>query len=196
MGELFIYFLFIGTLFYLFPIFVYVDSYVDVKENKCWFSISLYRILKVFGGYLQLTKEGIAFHLTKKRAVFLPYKQMAATRKKFEITKGFQLWRFHQTVETGGAEKVSGIIVAAVLQSVGAAIFSILKTLHPFLSLKNNTLLSETPNLKITLQAATVFNGLVLTIAIEKKFLEIIIKWIREKKSTALWKKRQSSSPA
>ncbi len=196
MGELFIYSLFFGTLFFFFPIFVYVDGYVDAKENKCWFSVSLYRFFKVFGGYLQIKKEGIVFHLTKKKAVILPYKQMAATRKKFEITKGFQLWRFHQTIETGGAEKISGILIAAVLQSVGSAIFSAMQTAHPFLSLRNNTLLSETNNLKITLQAATVFNGLVLTIAITKKILEAIINWIKEKKSTTSWKKRQSSSPA
>lgn len=196
MGELVIYSLFFGLFFFLFPIFVYVDGYTDAKENKFWFSVSLYRFFRVFGGYIQVKKEGLIIHLTKKKAVLVPYAQMADTRQKFEITKGFQLWRYHQIVETGGANSPAGILIAASLQAVSSAVFSVLKTAHPFLSLRHNTLLTEKTELKISLQLATVFNGLVLTIAIVKKLLEAILNWIKEKKSTALWKKRRSSSPA
>ncbi len=194
MGEFFVYSLFLGMLFFLFPIFVYVDGYVDVFENKCWFSISFYRFFRVYGGYFQLAQDGIVFHLSKKKAIFLPYKEMSGARKKFEVTKGFQLWRFHQIVETGGAQKIYGVVIASLMQSVSGAVFSALQTRHPFLSLRSSTLLTEENTLKISLQAATVFNGLVLTIAIMKKVLEGIINWIREKKSIALWKKRHSSS--
>lgn len=193
MGEFFVYSFFFGVLGFLFPIFVYADGYADIKENKLWFSFSLYKYIKVFGGYVQIRKEGIVFHLTKKKAVILPYGQMLDTRKKFEITKGFQLYRFHQIVETGGADQPYGVMIAAALQTAGGQIFSVLKTAHPFLSLKNGTLLTEENGLKISVQVVTVFNGLVLTIAFAKKILEALINWIRKKRSTASWKKQQSN---
>ncbi len=196
MGEFFVYSLFFGTLLFLFPIFVYLDAYADVAENKCYFSLSLFKYLKVFGGYLQFKKEGIVFHLTKKKAVILPYRQIAPMRKKFEITKGFQLTRFHQIVESGGEGSPAGVLFASALQVLSGQTFSVMQTLHPFLSLKNGVLLREERTFKITLQAATVFNGLILSIAIGKKLLEAFLKWIRKKRSTASWKKQPSSSQA
>lgn len=193
MGEFFVYSLFFGTLLFLFPIFIYIDAYVDVRENKCWFALSLFKFVKIFGGYLQLKKEGLVFHLTEKKAVILPYKQMAPMRKKFEVTKGFQLYRFHQIVETGGEGQPSGVVIAAALQAASAQIFSVLETLHPFLSLKNGVLLTERAELKLTLQFVTVFNGLILSIAIGKKLLEAFLKWIRKKRLIASWKKRLSN---
>lgn len=193
MGELFVYFSFFGTLLFLLPVFVYADIYVDVKENKCWFALSLYKFFKVFGGYAQVKKEGLVFHLTDKKAILLPYKQLAPMRKKFEITKGFQLYRFHQIVETGGGGNPSGVVIATALQSLSKAIFSVMQTNHPFLSLKNGVLLNENPNLKLTLQTATIFNGLILSIAIGKKITEALLKWIRKKRLTVLWKRQPSN---
>ncbi len=196
MGELFVYSAFFGALLFFFPVFVYVDAFADVRENKCWFALSLFKLWKVFGGYLQVKKEGIVFHLTKKKAVILPYQEMAPMRKKFEVTKGFQLYRFHQIVETGGEGEPYGVFIGALFMALGGQICSVLHTLHPFLSLKNGVLLTQTPNFKLTLQAVTVFNGLILSVAIGKKLLEAFLNWIRKKRSTASWKKRHSSSLA
>lgn len=193
MGELIIYSVFIGMLLFLFPIFVYLDAFVDVRENKCWFALSLFKYLKVFGGYLQIKKEGIVFHLTKKKAVILSYHEIAPMRKKFEITKGFQIYRFHQIIESGGEGKPSGLLTAALIQSLSGQVFSYLQTNHPFLSLKNGVLLTQNQDLKITLHAVTIFNGLILSIAFGKKILEAFINWNRKRKLTASWKKQPSN---
>ena len=161
MGEFFIISAFVGALLFLFPLYVSVEAHLDVKENKCWFRISLYRHLKILGGYGQLIKDGIALHITKKKAIFIPYAKMADTRKKFEITQGFQLMRFHQIIETGGAESIYGIMLGAVSNSIAGSVFSILQTKYPFVSLKNNLLLTNRTELKVTLQSEVVFNGLV-----------------------------------
>ena len=117
MGELFVYSAFLGIFFFLLPIFVRVDAYVDARENKLWFSLSLYRFFRVFGGYAELRREGLVLHLTEKKAVIVPFAQMGSTRKKFEITKGFQLYSFHQIVETGGASSPYGALIGAFFQS-------------------------------------------------------------------------------
>lgn len=194
MGEFFVYSFFFGVVGFLFPVFVYADAYLDVKENKCWFSLSLYKYLKVLGGYAQIKPEGIAVHVTKKTAVLIPYGQITGMRKKFEITKGFQLTKFHQIVQYGGKNSAAGLLFGAFLQSVSGQVFSVMQTYHPFLSLKNTTLLTENGSLKVSLQTAVVFNGLVLTIAFAKKTLEALLNWIRKKRLTAFWKKQRSSS--
>ncbi len=193
MSEFFIVFAFIGTLLFLFPLYVSIDAHLDFKENKCWFYIGLYRNIKIFGGYGQLTKDGIALHITKKKAIFIPYGKMADTRKKFEITQGFQLMKFHQIIETGGADSMYGIMLGAISSSVAGSVFSVLQTRHPFLSLKNNLLLTNRTQLKVTLQSEVVFNGLVISVALIKKILEALIKWIRTNKLITLWKKRQNT---
>ena len=192
MGEFFIVSAFLSVLLLLFPLYVRVEAHLDVKENKCWFFVGLYRQLKVLGGYGQLERDGIALHISKKKAFFIPYAKMADTRKRFEITKGFQLLSFHQVLETGGADSVYSVMLGAINNSVTGSLFSFLQTKHPFLSLQNNLLLTSGAELKVTLQSEVVFNVLVLSIALTKKLLEVILKWIKTRKLIAFWKKRQS----
>ncbi len=193
MGEFFIWSTFFGMLLFLFPIFVGLDVYLDLRENKASFAISTFG-LRVFGGYAEVRREGIAIHLTEKFALLLTYDKMGDTRKYFEVTAGFQLYKLHQIVETGGSDKIYGVLIAALLQSGGGAAFAVLRTRHPFLSLKNGTVLADAPCLKLTFETITVFNGLVLTLAITKKIMEALLNWIRNKRLTASWKKQRSSS--
>lgn len=192
MGGLFVYANFLFALLFLFPIFLYVDSFVDVGENRAWFSVRMYRKFKLIGGYGELDKEGILIHVSKKKAFFLPYKELADTRKKFEIAKGFQLYTFRQTVETGGAEQPYALLLAAFALAVSGATFSVLQQGKPFLTLKNNNLLGGKPCLKLTTRSVFVFNGLTLAVAISKKILEAFLQWIQRRSIRS--SKRQRSS--
>ena len=194
MGEFFVISFFVGTLLFVFPIFVGADLYLDVRENRAWFALSVFG-LRLLGGYGEILRDGIAVHLTKRFAYFMPFAKMRDdTRKYFEIADGFQLYKFHQIVETGGADKIYGIFIAAALQAAGGAAFGILRTRYPFLSLKNGTVLSEKPCLKVSIKTVTIMSGLVVTLAIAKKILEALLNWIRNKKLTASWNAQQSSS--
>lgn len=193
MGEFFVYSAFFAVLLVFFPIFLTSDSYLDFFERKLWFSIGLYGV-RVIGGYAELRKEGIAVHLTKKFAALIPYDKMADTRKKFEVTKGFQLYRHRQILETGGAGSVYSVLLAGLIQAVTGGTFNVLKTLHPFLNLGGNTLLADRAQLKLTFETTVVFNGFVLLIAFAKKLTEAFIQWIRKRKSTASSSALRSSS--
>ena len=194
MGEFFVYSFFFGALFTFLPVFVYADFYLDVAVNKGWFSLSLYHRLRLLKGYAQLRREGIVFHLTKKKAFILPFAEMSSARKKFEITQGFQPWRFHQVLEMGGAEDVRMCMIAAAIRTFGGALYGIAKEKYATISLQNNVILYEESRLRVSVQTATVFNGLVLSMALGKTILEGIIEWMRKKRSTASWKRRQRSS--
>ena len=193
MGEFFVYSFFAGAVLLLFPIFIYADIYADAAENRAWFCISLFGKLKLFGGYAEVRTEGFVFHLTKKKAVLLPYSELAAARKRFEITKGFQLWRYHQIIETDGANQPKGVLIASFVCVAAGTVFSVLKGKHSFLSLKSRSLLHNEPCLKLTIRTALIMNGLVLALALIKKGLEGLLEWVKRKKSTASWKKLQKS---
>ena len=193
MGEFFVYSFFAGAALFLFPVFLYADLYGDLGCNRVWFCISLFHRVRLFGGYAELRAEGFLFHLTKKKAVLLPFTEFAAARKRFEITKGFQLWRYHQIVETDGADAPKGVVLGALLTIAAGTAFSVLKEKSAFLSLKSRSLLHHEPCLKIAIRTAVIFNGLVLALALIKKALEVFIEWMKRKRSTALWKRRQKS---
>ena len=192
MGELFVISLFVGVLLFLFPVFVHTDIYVDIRENKANFCIRVFHLIKVAGGYIQLKSDGIVIHLSKKKAVFFSFEKMKPSRR-FQISDGFQLYKFHQIIETGGSQTIWGIMVASALQSLGGAAIGILKTKYPYLSLKNGTVLAEEPCLKYSAQIVIILNGLVIMIAVIKKILEVIINWIRKKRLTAFSKKQRSN---
>ena len=189
MGEFFVVAAFTGTLLFLLPVFLRTDVYLDLFENRAWFSVYLYGFIKLFGGYAELNREGIAVHVTKKKAFFIFYNKMGDTRKQFEITQGFQLWRHHQIIETGGVNTPVTPLAASFIQSASGAVCSYLQTRYPFISLKNSMLVTENASFKLTTQTTVVFNLLVVVIAITKKILEAIINWIRKKRSIRYSKK-------
>ena len=184
MGEFFVYSFFFGTLLFFFPVFVNADVYLDAKENRGWFSVSLYHKLRLIGGYAEVRSEGAVFHLTKKKAVILPYAEMADARKKFEVTKGFQLCRFHQILEVGGARDARSILFAALFSAASGTAYALLCERKAFLSFRSKAIFHNEPCLKGCVQIAAAMNGLVISAALVKKGMEGFLKWMRKRKST------------
>ncbi len=196
MGDFFVLSVAIGLILLFFPIFLRADLFLHPFENKFTFSISLYGHLPILGGYLQIVKGGIAIHLSDTKAVFLPFGQIAATGKKFDFTKGFQLYRLHIITELGGQNSPYGIMGAAFARLIGELLLGRLKGTHPFLDAEHDTLIADRPTLKQTIKCTLIFNLLVLIVALTKKLLEALIIWMKKRKSTASWKRRHARSQA
>lgn len=175
---------FVGFLIFLFPIFLNVNVFIDVKQKKGCFGIYLFRFIKIYGGYATLYKSGIAFHLTEKKAVLLPYREIGNTRKKFEITDGFQIYSYHQIVEIGSRENPGAALMAAAFtEALSGALFANFFAKKKYLSLKNGTMLmTKSSALKISVNTVAVFNMLVLTMASVKIILEKILGNERKRK--------------
>ena len=71
-----------------------------MNRKKYAFVLRLYRI-KILGGYFTIYPGGMAMHISKKKAILFPYKNMNDDRKRFAFVKTFRLIRFHITAETG-----------------------------------------------------------------------------------------------
>ena len=84
-----------------FPIYVKTDGHYDMNGRKLAFSVSLYKIFKVFGGYIATYKGGLAVHVSSKKAILIPYKDLNNERKRFSVIRTFRLKGLNVTVETG-----------------------------------------------------------------------------------------------
>ncbi len=175
-----------GAVLLLFPVFLCLDAYADLTENKFCFSVCAFGAFKIIGGYIRLEREGLAVHVGRKKAFFLPYAQMSNERKKFEITAGFQPVACKISLEIGDED----LPVAAFLLTAGARILS--ETLFPvfrrgrkFLKLENGLLLRHGGNAALlTLHFVAAFNLLTVGIALTKILLEAIINLWQKKKDT------------
>ncbi len=182
MDGVWILIVFVCVIFFLFPVFLTVNVFCDVKAKKIYFSLSVYHIFKVYGGYATIYDEGIAFHLTKKTAALLPFNEIINTRKKFEITKGFYLFAYSQVIELG-IEEAPGyaMYAAAAVQIVSSIVSSYLHVKKKSASFKSDILLREAETLlKVSLRAVLMFNFLILIIAAIKILLQKLLEKVAE----------------
>lgn len=174
-----------GAVLLLFPVFLSLDAYTDLTKNKLFFSVYAFRFFKVIGGYICLEKEGLAVHISRKKAIFVPYAQMQNERKKFEITAGFQIITFKASLEIGDEDfPTAAFFITAVLRILSGTVFPALQKGRKFMRLENGVLLRHGGNAAmLTLHLVTAFNLLTVGIALTKILLEAIINlWQKKRK--------------
>ena len=97
-----------------FPIYVKTDVHYDMNGRKLAFSLSLYKVLRVFGGYIATYPGGLAMHISEKKAILIPYRDLDSKRKRFSVIRAFRLKELNITVETG-AEYLLPVSIFQVL---------------------------------------------------------------------------------
>lgn len=159
------------------PIFFTIYLYTDLREKKCWFAFYVLRVIKLHGGYAQPYRGGIAFHLTNKKAVLLPYAEMRGADRKFRILRGFRMLAYSQVFEIGSKEEAATAIAAAALVQCGSAVAGcVLRTKKKCRSFKADILLHEGKDvLKVSQRVILVFNLLFLMLAAGKLLLRKIM---------------------
>ena len=128
-------------LFLLFPVFLNVNIFVDVHARKMYFSFYVLRLIKIYGGYATLYDEGIAFHLTKNKAVLLPYREIINTRQKFEITRGFYVFAYSHTLEVGTEDASRAVTLSALAQIVSGIVAGYIFSERKCVSFKTDLIL-------------------------------------------------------
>lgn len=178
MGRLFF---FVGILFAIlfFPIYLETDAHYDLNRKKLGFAIYAYKKLPIIGGYVSTYRGGVAFHISKKKAILVPYKQMDNERKKFSFFKTFRLKSFNLTTESG-AEYLFIIAVAHIILRMLFFIKGGKKE-----EVENNLWLTDGDVLRISLNALFYFNLYIL--------LKSFIKFCKEKIQIVCRKKIKKS---
>ena len=166
-------------LFLLFPVFLNVNIFVDVHARKMYFSFYVLRLIKIYGGYATLYDEGIAFHLTKNKAVLLPYREIINTRQKFEITRGFYVFAYSHTLEVGTEDASRAVTLSALAQIVSGIVAGYIFSERKCVSFKTDLILYANKKcLKASGRIVLVFNFLILFIAAFKIFLQKVLEKI------------------
>lgn len=168
----------------LFPLFLHVTLYADVQARKLYFSLYILRIFKVYGGYATLYDEGIAFHLTEKRAVLVPFSEMIDARNRFEfkLTRGFYLYAFSGVAEIGArSEPAAAVLAAAVLQAAAGIAAGTFAKRKKCASFKNDVIVyADRDCVKASVRIVLVFNFLAVIFAALKIILQTIVGKIDE----------------
>ena len=111
------------------PIFLTIYLVTDLRRKRCWFAFYILRHVKLHGGYAAPYRSGIAFHLTDKKAVLLPYAEIVSAKGKFQITRGFRVFAYSQVFETGSAAYFgSALLLAAAVQNAAVLLRGVLRT--------------------------------------------------------------------
>ncbi len=159
MGRLFLFTKIFSILLIIlfFPIIISGSLHLDFKSKKYAFCIKIYEILRVFGGYATLYTEGIALHVTNKKAILLPYKELNAKRKKFSFIKTFELVSIKAIIESS----VEGLVPLSLFEGI----FDIAKNFDAQLNKCNfNVWILENETLKINAECTLFFNIFILLV--------------------------------
>lgn len=150
-----------------FPIYVKTDGHYDMNGRKLAFSISLYKIIKVFGGYIATYKGGLAMHVSPKKAILIPYKDLNNERKRFSVVRTFRLKGLNVTMETGPEY----LLPAAFMQILLRILFFTMGGKKE--KIENNVWLTDGDVLRVSLNFTVRFNLFIL--------LRNFIKYLKEK---------------
>ena len=166
MGRLFFFFgIILAVLF--FPVYLETDAHYDLNRRKLGFAVYAYKRIPSIGGYISTYRGGIAFHVSKKKAILVPYKQMDSERKKFSFFKTFHVKSFNLTTESGAEY----LFATAVAHMVLRMLFFIKGGKKE--AVENNLWLTDGDVIRISLNVLFYFNLYVL--------LKSFIKFCKEK---------------
>lgn len=118
MGRLFFFTFLIVLAILFFPIYLETDAHYDLNRKKLGFCVYFYKVIPIIGGYISTYKGGVAFHVSKKKAILLPYGQIERERKRFSVFKTFRLKTFNLTTESGAEYLFITAIAHALLRTI------------------------------------------------------------------------------
>ena len=160
----------------LFPVFVNIYLYGDKADGKLGFAFYLFGTFRILSGYAALYTGGIALHLTDKKAILLPYKEILSARKKFEITKGFSVCRYRQVIELGGAQNTAGALAAGLVLRKATDLAFLIVRHRSDVVLEGDILVDiNREGMRAAVSAVVAFNLLIVLFAAFKIFLEKIL---------------------
>ena len=171
--------LFAAILF--FPIYLEMDAHYDMNRKKLAFAVYLYKRIPIVGGYVSTYAGGIALHLSRKKAILVPYKQLDSERKKFSFFKTFRLKGFNLTTESGAEY----LFITAAAHAFLRTAFFIKGGEKEYI--ENNLWLTDGDELRLSLNCLLYFNFYIL--------LKGFLKFCKEKIGTLCRKKMKKSTP-
>ncbi len=166
----------------IFPIFSKVLLFWNNEHQKMYFLLHIFGFIKIYGGYLQLTKDALAIHISRTKAYLMPYKEvLSTTGQKLKITRGFHLSSVTVWSEIGYDQNKCNIFLFALLQIV--FLYAYLIGQQKVFNFHSNTELSQGNRICLFIKTKFVFNILILLIAAMKILINKGIEYAKRNKN-------------
>lgn len=172
------------TAILLLPILLRINVFADMRRGKVYFALYLFRVFKIYGGYVTFYNRGIAFHLSKKKALLLPYSNIMNARSKFAVGKGFILLSVSQISDIGVKDNAAVcVFLAAAIHSVLAVVGGQLRKIKGCRNIQSSIMIQEGETcFKVSVTATLAFNLVILLVSSVKLLLQKIRGYVYENK--------------
>ena len=165
--------IFAAVCFLLLPITAQADLVLDAREKKCYFLLRLYGKLRLAGGYAAPYAEGVALHLSGRRAFLFPLRDFAQNTSRMQLLRGFRLLSCAYYAEVGFREAAgAAVLAAAALQIAGGIAAGILRAGGHRVRPRGTSLYLGKDRLQLGFRAVIFFTPLVLAAALGKALIQ------------------------
>lgn len=154
------------------PVFVNTNFVVDFKTKKIYFTVSIFGLIDVLGGYMTVEDLNVFIHVSEKKALVFDAEKFIISKPKLFDFKAVELLSYRSLYKTD-------INCTDVALSVCCALFAINNTLSPlihhkkpFITIKNDILISETCQTAYFGSATLMFNIFGVSVLLIKKIIE------------------------
>ena len=169
---------FIGVIILIFPIPLTINLYYDKEYKKIYSVFTVFKRLRLLGGYISIKKDGLFYHISKNKALHFPYK-LPDFNKTFKLFNEFKLESIKFVFEIGEYDLFKPFMIANGVNILCNTLSQILSVKKSNFKLNNITVLYQDLNVfKIACNVTLVFNAVAIIITIIKYFLEKIV-WVK-----------------
>ena len=161
----------------IFPIYLNEYLYFSIETKKLFFSIKIFKVIKILSGYAEVKKDGIFIHLTRKKAILIPYSSLTSMKKKVKPLKDYHIIKWEFEADLGFVDNtVLALETAFLVNYLTSFINWITSNIKPYLIVKNNVNVYEAQNVfRIYFYGTVLLNLLMVILSLIKIILEKII---------------------
>ncbi len=157
------------TTILLVPIFTNVFIFYDGSEKRLNFSIYLFKLLKIFGGFVEIEDKSLYLHYRNKRTLL--FKRDDVKMKKGSLKSIFAIELLELSCAVYTPLNNQAIVGVGLINNLQTIFFPIIKTAKPFAQLYCQYKIGYLDNLKIYLKISLCFNLITIISILIKRSL-------------------------
>lgn len=178
-----------ATLILLTPLRTSIKIFYSNQLNKTFFTINIFKFIKIKSGYISFIKDGIAIHLSEDKAVIIPYKNLINTKKVIKLYKDFHVNDLSVLVEIGAKDDLEKILtISTIYNFIFNNITEIIKERKPYSSINSKINISiESNYFNLYIYGKIFINLITILINAIKIIMENIINAKRKSKRKQIY---------
>ncbi len=121
------------------PIKINVSAFIIDEIKRAFFNVNAFGFIKIISGYLSFNKYGMAIHITKNKAIVIPYKNFINTKKVIKYYKDFHVNYINILVEVGAKNNLEELITASIIYNfIFNNVAEVIKERKPYVKINSN----------------------------------------------------------